>query len=91
MGGLLGTGDDSALNQGNDRVRDDIGMDSHILSVQKVLEGRVGNAADANMQSGAIIDNARNITSNLFAHRVCGRVLVFNHRSFNNDQMVDFV
>ena len=55
VGGLLGAGDDAGLDQVDDGVGEHLGVDAEVLLLLEELDHRVGDAADAHLEGGAVL------------------------------------
>ena len=58
-------GDDARLHERDDAVGDHFGVDPEVLPVAEELDGRVGNAADAELQRRAVFDQAGHVLADL--------------------------
>ena len=66
-------GEDALLQQRNDRVGDHVRVDAQVPAVGQVLERRVGDAAQADLQRRAVLDDAADVAGDLLDDLILGR------------------
>ena len=87
---LAPAGEDAALQQRDDPVGDDVGVDTEVAPVREVLERGVGDAAEADLQRRAVLDDAADVAGDpLDDLRFGRRVHVFDERRVDRHQPVD--
>ena len=91
MDGLAPSGDHALLHQRHDRIGDHVGVDAEVAPVLEVPHRLAGNAAEADLQRGAVADDAGDIAGDLAADLVGGLVRIFDDRHVRPDEPVDAV
>ena len=82
-------GDDARGDEVDDGLRDDVGVDREVAAVDEVGEHLVRDAADADLERGAVVDEAGDVGRDLVGLGVRGLVDVLRERPIDGDERVD--
>ncbi|OPZ59249.1 MAG: hypothetical protein BWY87_01098 [Deltaproteobacteria bacterium ADurb.Bin510] len=86
---LLAVGDDAGLDQVDDAVRDDLGMDAQVAFVEQVWKDRAGNAADTGLDRGLVLDQVGDVLADALDHVARGLGFEFDQAGVVLDKGVD--
>jgi hypothetical protein len=78
---LLAVGDRAGLDQRQDAVADHFGVDAEVALVGQLHHHRVGNAAVADLQRGAVVDHVGDVLADGLLHRADLRQADFENRA----------
>jgi hypothetical protein len=84
-----GACDDACGHQIRDRLRDDIGVDRQVVPVRQMSQHLVRNAAEADLERRAIVDEPSDVACDLFGHVVGRLVQILDHGRVDLDEAVD--
>src|SRR5262244_3756473 len=65
INGLRGPRDNSVLDQINDSVGNQIGMDAEILTISEILKSLIWDSAEADLKGRAVLNHSGDILCNL--------------------------
>ena len=82
-------GDDARGDEVDDGLRDDVGVDREVAAVDEVGEHLIRDAADADLERGAVVDETGDVRGDLVGLDVGGFVDVLGERPIDGDERVD--
>ncbi|MCY1528388.1 hypothetical protein D9M68_634900 [compost metagenome] len=83
---LAAVGDRAAFHQREDAVADHLGVDAQVALARELHHHRVGNAAVADLQGGAVVDQVGHVPADGLLHGADFRQADFHHRLAALDQ-----
>ena len=86
---LVAPGDDALLDEIENGVGDQVGVNAEIAAMVEMLQRLVRNAPEIDMQRGAVLDDLRDVAGDPFGHGVGGLMRVFDQRPVGADKAVD--
>jgi hypothetical protein len=87
--GLADARDHAALDQLDEGLGDDVGVNAEVAPVGKVAKHLVRDASEADLERRAILDDARNVAGDSLSHCADRRVDVLDHRGLHGDDAVE--
>ena len=86
---LLRAGDDASLDQVEHALGDNIGMDAEITAPLEMFQSFIRDAAEVDLQRGAVLDDLGDVARNLLRDIVDRRMAVFGHFALDWDKTSD--
>jgi hypothetical protein len=88
---LARAGDDASLHQVDQRLRDDVRVDTEVAPLTEKAKHLVRHAPQADLQGRAIVNDPRHVSGNPFRRRPQRLVQVLDHRLIDRHDLVETV